>query len=357
MKVAILGAGNSGCAHAAKLVQNGHEVVLVKTSKSLHEENFEFVQKIQGVLMHEEASDESFFAHFECSRDVPSAIQWADVVMVLTQSLQHRALAERYASYMRKGQIVLIIPGNLGSLWFRKYAPEGVIFVEGESTPYDARLVELGCVHILFQNARNAVSVLGANVDKEQVLEKIDALFGRHKYLRNNVIESAMHNPNMVVHTIGTIMSASRIEMMKGEFWMYREAFSDSVWNLVRQLDEEKNAVIEAFGGERLSYLDACKWRNEEDLTKDSLEVFQSYAQCGGPKGPASLDTRFIEEDVPMGLGQLELLAQRANIQTPTTTALITIASSLKGKDYREIAREHSAVVEFTREELKRVIG
>ena len=36
---------------------------------------------------------------------------------------------------------------------------------------------------------------------------------------------------------------------------------------------------------------------------------------------------------------------------------LITIASSLKGKDYREIAREHSALVEFTGEELMRVIG
>ena len=356
MRVAVLGAGNSGCAHAAKLVQNGHEVVLVKTSKSLHEENFEFMQKIKGVLMHEVASNESFFAHFEISRDVPSAIKWADMVVVLTQSLQHRELAERYASYLHKGQIVLIIPGNLGSLWFSKYAPKGVVFVEGESTPYDARLVESGCVHILFRNARNAVSVLGRDADKEQVLRKIDALFGRHKYLRTNVIESAMHNPNMLVHTIGTIMSASRIEMMKGEFWMYREAFSDSVWNLVRQLDEEKNSVIEAFGGERLSYLDACKWRNEEDLTKDSLEVFRSYAQSGGPKGPASLDTRFIEEDVPMGLGQLELLALRANIQTPTTTALITIASSLRGKDFREAAQEHSVVVEYFKDDLLKII-
>ena len=352
MKVAILGAGNSGCAHASKLVQNGHEVVLVKTSTSLHEENFEFMQRIQGILMHDEVNNDSYFAYFEVSRDVVTSIQWADAILILTQSLQHRMLAEKYASYFRKGQIVMIIPGNLGSLWFRKYAPEGVIFVEGESTPYDARLTEPGCVHVLFQNVRNAISVLGVDIDKKQVLKQVDELFGRHKYLRNNVIESAMHNPNLIVHTIGTIMSASRIEMMRGEFWMYREAFSDSVWNLVRQLDEEKNAVIEEFGGKRLSYLDACKWRNEEDISKDSLEVFRSYAQCGGPKGPANLDTRFIEEDVPMGLGQLELLAERANIQTPIASALITIASSLKGKDYRVIAREHSAVAEYSEDRL-----
>ena len=356
MKVTILGAGNSGCAHAAKLVHNGHEVILAKTSASLHEENFEFMQRIQGILMHDEVSNDSFFAHFEVSRDVVKAIQWADAVLVLTQSLQHRTLAEKFAQYFRPGQLVLIIPGNMGSIWFKKFAPEGVIFCEGESTPYDARIVEPGCVHILFQNVRNAVSVLGGNVNNAKVLEQVDALFGRHKYLRNNIIESAMHNPNMVVHTVGSIMSASRIEMMKGEFWMYREAFSDSVWNLVQQLDAEKNAVIAAYGGEKLSYLDACKWRNEEDLNKDSLEVFRHYAQCGGPKGPANLEARFIAEDVPMGLGQLEMLASKSGIATPVASALITIASSLRNIDYRSIAADKSALVNYAAEELKKII-
>lgn len=356
MKVTILGAGNSGCAHAAKLVQNGHQVILAKTSASLHEDNFDFMQRIQGILMHDEVSNDSFFAHFEVSRDVVNAIQWADAILILTQSLQHRVIAEKYAQYFKKGQVVLIIPGNLGSLWFKKYSKEGVIFAEGESTPYDARIVEPGCVHVLFRNVRNAVSILGNDVDKETVLGRVDALFGRHKYLRNNIVESAMHNPNLVVHTVGTIMSASRIEMMKGEFWMYREAFSDSVWNLVQQLDAEKNAVIEAYGGTKMSYLDACKWRNEEDLTKNSLEVFRNYAQCGGPKGPANLETRFMAEDVPMGLGQLELLAQKKGISTPVASALITIASSLRNIDYRSIAQGESALVDYSAKDLKTMI-
>lgn len=352
MRVTILGAGNSGCAHAAKLVQNGHEVVLVKTSKSLHEENFVLMQKLQGILMHDDVSGESFFAHVKVTRNVQEAIGWADVVLVLTQSLQHRILAEKYAQYMKMGQIVVIIPGNLGSLWFEKYAPEGVIFVEGESTPYDARIVEPGSIHVLFHNVRNAVSVLGHKEDQEHILHCIDNLFGRHKYLRSNIIESAMHNPNMIVHTIGSIMSASRIETMKGEFWMYRESFSPSIWNLVHQLDKEKNTVIEAYGGTPLSYLDACKWRNEEDLSKDSMSVFKEYAQHGGPKGPASLNTRFVYEDVPMGLGQLEILASADGIDVPVTTSLITLASSLMNTDYRKIAATESPVFGFSKKEI-----
>ncbi len=352
MKVSILGAGNSGCAHAAKLVQNGHEVVLVKTSKSLHEENFVLMQKLQGILMHDETSGESFFAHFEVTRNVQEAISWADMILVLTQSLQHRVLAEKYAQYMKEGQIVVIIPGNLGALWFEKYAPKGVIFVEGESTPYDARIVEPGNVHILFKNARNAVAVLGNHAEKQEILNKIDTLFNSHKFLRSNVIESALHNPNMIVHTIGAIMSASRIEMMKGEFWMYRESFSPSIWNLVYQLDKEKNTVIEAYGGAPLSYLDACKWRNEEDLSQDSMSVFKEYAQHGGPKGPASLNTRFVYEDVPMGLGQLEILASAGGIEVPVTTSLITLASSLMNTDYRKIAATESPVFGFSKQEI-----
>lgn len=346
MKVTILGAGNSGCAHAAKLVENGHEVKLVKTSNSLHEENFECVQRLGGILMYDETRDYSFFAHFEATKDVKSSIEWADVIMVLTQSLQHRDLAEKYAHLFKQKQIVFIIPGNLGSLWFRKFASPDVYFAEAESTPYDARIVEPGCVHILFKNTRNAISISPNREGNEIILKKIDQLFDSHKYLRTNIVETAMHNPNMVVHTIGTIMSASRIEMTKGEFWMYREAFSDSVWNLVQQLDAEKNAVIEAYGGQPLSYLEACKWRNEQDLTKNAKDVFQSYAMNGGPKGPISLKTRFVYEDVPMGLCQLECLAQAYNIATPIASSLINIASALMKTDFRKVARDRAAAFE-----------
>ena len=45
MKVAVIGAGNSGCAQSIKLMQNGHHVNLIKTSHSLHDDNFEYLLK------------------------------------------------------------------------------------------------------------------------------------------------------------------------------------------------------------------------------------------------------------------------------------------------------------------------
>ena len=51
MKVAVLGAGNSGCALAADYAVKGHEVTLIKTSYSLHDDNFRHLTENGGVMV------------------------------------------------------------------------------------------------------------------------------------------------------------------------------------------------------------------------------------------------------------------------------------------------------------------
>ena len=46
MNIAVLGAGNGGCAVAADMSLKGHNVTLIKTSDSLHNKNFEYLKKI-----------------------------------------------------------------------------------------------------------------------------------------------------------------------------------------------------------------------------------------------------------------------------------------------------------------------
>lgn len=355
MKVAVIGTGNSGCAQAAKLVEKGHEVRLIKTS-AVNGENFSAIMDLKGIYYRNRYLKETdyHFAHLALvTKDMQKGIKGADVVMILTQSLQHADIAKLVGPYLEDNQIVIIIPGNLGSIHIKLATDKQIICAECESTPYDARIAKPGKVDILFKNVRNAVAFLEQK--HQTYLDTVNKLFKAHKFLRTNVIESAMHNPNLVVHTIGTIMSASRIEKMKGEFWMYRESFSPSIWNLVAQLDQEKNAVIVAYGGKPLNYLDACKWRNEEDLSVDSKQVFEQYAMDGGPKGPNSLNNRFITEDVPMGLGQLELLASKVGIETPIASSLITLASSLTNTDYRQITRQLSSVTNLTVNDIKNI--
>lgn len=343
MKITVVGAGNAGCAHACKLVENGHQVTLLKTSDSLHNNNYNTIEKDGYIRYTDYGSNEIQKAKPELiTKDFKEALKEPEAIVLMSQSLQHEALAKKISQYVNLDtlKLILVIPGYLGSLYLKGLQDEKpeLIICEGESTPFDARIIEPGLIKILFKNFRNALGFFPKN-KSELGLELCNKLFPVYNKHRANIVESALHNPNLIVHTIGAIMSAPRIEMSQGEFWMYKEAFSSSVWNMINDLDKEKNRVIEYFGGKSSPYIEECKWRNEENLKQDALTVFRGYAEDGGPKGPESLETRFIYEDVPMGLCLLESLSQAIGYETKITTSLINIASSLNCIDYREKSR------------------
>lgn len=361
MNVTIVGAGNAGCAHAFRLAQLGHDVTLLKTSCSLHDENFEHICRTKTLSCIDNTCGglRSTVCLKSITRDCTSAIQSAEAIIITVQSLYHEAVATAIAPLFRSGQKVLVVPGYMGSLFFKKYSQcSDIIFAEGESTCIDARIVEPGLVNLLFANVRNALAFLPASSAKEGLVF-FDNLFGCYKYGRKHIIDSAMHNPNLIVHTVGAIMSASRIEYSNGDFWMYREAFTPSVWKLIERLDAEKMSIHEFLGCPRIPYLEACKFRNEEDHTKDALSVFRYYAQNGAPKGPSSLNNRYIYEDVPMGLVLMSSIGRRFVISTPVCDSLIEISNGLLNQDFRAVGRTLNTlgVNDLSRADILRLIG
>ncbi|MBB4842296.1 opine dehydrogenase [Paucibacter oligotrophus] len=342
MRVVIVGAGNAGCAHAAELSFRGHQVVLLKTSKSMHDANFERVLERQGIdVIDNPRHGERRFQPFHlATRDLDAAFSTRpDLVFVATQSTQHEVIAKLVGPRLSAGQLVVVSPGYMGSCYFRKYsASPDVIVAEGESLPFDARIVEPGVVNVLWENTRNALAFLPRSRSDEG-LKIAQALLPRYVAARSNVVESAMHNPNLILHTVGTLLSASRIEYSQGEFWMYREAFTPSTIRLMERLDEEKKAIISRTKGEPSAYLEAFKFRNEQDLDMPALDVLRKYASEGGPKGPTDMTTRYVTEDVPMGLGLMASLGLRLGVPTPVCNSLVVLAGALLGTEFESKAR------------------
>ena len=92
-------------------------------------------------------------------------------------------------------------------------------------------------------------------------------------------------------------MSIPRVEKTKGDYYMYREVFTPSVWRILEALDNEKMDVMEKLGCERIPYVEVCKYRNSLDESRDAKEIFFSYANLPNPlKGPTEVDSRFISE-------------------------------------------------------------
>jgi len=253
----------------------------------------------------------------------------------------HEFLASRIAPHLKSGQIIFINPGYAGSLLFKKAMeecknPADVLFVEGETLPYTSRIIEPGVVEITSKNVRHPIAALPSSRTKE-ALEKLNAIFP-NCVPRNNILEVALHNPNLIIHTIGTIMNIGRIEHSKGEFYMYKEGFTESIWNIVEALDGEKMAVLEKIGVKPISYFDEFRLRTFEDVSIDPLEGFMRYAN-ESPKGPSSSRSRYITEDVPVGLGLLSSLGKLLQVPTPVCDSLLVLASAINKTNYFEQAR------------------
>ena len=355
MKIAILGAGNAGCAVAADLTMKGHEVTLIKTSHSMHDENFAFLENNQGKMTLNEFGEIKSANIHRVTRDI-AEIRGAEIVVIYIQTRFHEALIERVVPYLEDDQILLINPGYLSTAYVLKHCSKNIIIAEAESSFIDGRIMEPGLFRVGFRNVRNPIGIY-PKARREEAIAKLDQMQERFVYL-NSVVEAALHNPNMIVHTVGSVMSIPRIEKSHGEFCLYPEAYSrdnPATWRILEALDSEKMDVLEKLGFPRMRYVDACKYRNSLDDEMDAKEVFLDYAEMDTrAKGPTQVDSRYISEDVPQGLVMLEALGKELGVETPIASGLIAIASAALGRDLRAEGRTPDTL---GKENIRRILA
>lgn len=339
MKITIVGAGNGGTTLAADLSLKGHTITLLKTSNKLHLEHFSALVQNEGRIIFKDLdSSVETRIHKITTSFEDSFSDNPQLIILYIQTNYHENIIKKIAPYLKDNQVVLIEPGYLSTAYFKKHCGDlELIIAEAESSPIDCRITAPGEVQVLFRNIRNPIGIYPVNRKDEAmaVLGQLDYNFT----ILDSVVEAALHNPNLIVHTIGAIMSIPRIEYSKGDYWMYREVFTPSVWNLVEKLDAEKMGILSALNLKPVSYLEACKFRNSKDLNADAKAVFFNYAQNSSPSGPTVSNSRYATEDVPEGLVLLESLGEVLNIKTPVCSALIDIASACLGTNFRDGGR------------------
>lgn len=350
MKVAIVGAGNAGCAIGADIAYRGHDVRLVKTSHAMHDENFEYLRMNKGRMVLRDFGEagcmdpihaeyiEKVGCFTQITRDI-SIISDADVIMLIIQTNFHEQVIKRMSPYLNDGQILMINPGYFSTAYVLKHCGDkNITVVEAESSFIDGRIVELGYFKVGFRNVCNPLGVY----PKEHTAyakEILDQLGFPFHYLKN-VVEAALHNPNMIVHTVGSIMGIPMIDAMGDDFCMYHRSFTPHAWNVLEKLDAEKMNVLEKLGCPKVPYVEACKQRNSLDDCLDAKAVFFDYAKMPTrAKGPVNVNSRYITEDVPQGLGMLESLGAVLDVPTPICSSFIEIASAALERDFRAEGR------------------
>ena len=238
MKITIIGMGNAGSTIAADLACKGHEITLLKTSTSMHQEHFNYVKEKKHIVLNELGNEKrAYISHVTTSYQEALSAD-TELVIVYVQTNYHEEIIDKMLPYLHNGEMVLFEPGYLSTAYLLNKTNKEIISIEATSSPIDCRISRPGYCTVLFKNVRNPIGIYPRHL-AQSTLKKLQTL-GYNFCLLDSVIDAALHNPNLIVHTIGAIMSMPRIEYTKGEYWMYKEVFTPKVWNLVETLDQEK---------------------------------------------------------------------------------------------------------------------
>ena len=343
---------------AAVMASRGHDVSLLKLGNVMHRENFRVLQSKCAIHL-SGIEGEGEFPLGRVSTDPAEVIPQSELVLVYYVANYHPMVAARLAPYLNAAQTVVLNPGYAGSLLFAKAmrrpgARDLPLFAEFETLPYSSRIMAPGCVSIVSRNVCHPFATYPAG-RADEVVNHFSAVLGRC-VPRRHILEVALHNPNLVIHTVGVLMNVSLVESPARTFAMYRDGFSPSVWNVALRLDAEKMEVLDRLGAPRTTYFEEFKLRTFGETTGDPVAAFQRYAS-EAPDGPFQIDHRYVTEDVPMGLGLLHSLGERSGVATPICDSLLTLASALlPGHDFWKEARTISELWDGSLDELLRIL-
>jgi opine dehydrogenase len=349
--IAVLGGGNGGHAVAANLALSGFKVNFFELPKFAG--SFEKVLRTREIRI-EGVSIDGVAKLNLATIDIQQAIKDAEVIFVVTPAFGHKAMAEVCAPFVQDGQIIALMPGSGGTLEFanifkEKKVKREVAFAESCTLPYRARLKGSGHISVLINAIILPTGVFPAKRTSDVIL-KLKQFYPIIMPAKD-ALEAAVNNPNPIVHPVAALLSATRIEHSRGEFYLYAEGMTPAVARTLESLNEERLSICKALGYKLYHWNnlefknynlgqteDECRYRilnTSMDATFGKDGIYAGIKM----KGPEHLKDRFISEEVPYGMVLLSTLGNLLRIPTPTHDAVIHLTSVINRTNYWKTGR------------------
>ena len=321
MRVAILGTGGIGRGYAAFLASTGHTPVLWSpTGTGLIAPG--------GALVATGVVAGSF--HVRVAAGCAEAVRDADAVLLAVTGNGLYPTIEAVAPVLRNGQPV-IISGHLAFAALhlsRRLAAHGVRapIAAWATTAVTARRGAGFSVHVSGRRAMLDVATLPV-ADAATGLRVCQDLFGDRFRAQSDLLAIMLSNLNPPAHMANMLCNLTRAE--RGEDWANYGGITPAVARLIRALDAERLALAAAFGLQVRTIEDhfVASFGVERASLADMAQVV--FGKRPDLKGPKTLDTRFVTEDVPFGLVPLVLLGQVAGVPMPLHDAGVALFSAL----------------------------
>ena len=337
-RIAVLGGGHGARTTAADMALAGHEVNLFELEQ-FHDSVAEIFQRKTISITGKARNGDAELAL--CTHDISAAISGAEIILIIIPALYHQPYAELLAPHLQDNQHVVLIPGTLGSLEFmatlqQRGCTANITISELDTLPYATRISGPASVY-----AYHALPVFGAgvfpSVRTDEVLTVFRDLYPRITPFRD-VLEAGLSNCNPVLHPIGVLMNAGRIEYSRGEFYYYEEGVTFTVARAIETLDRERMEIGAALGldlPDQATVLHDVGYGPKGDL----WQVIKGSKGLTPIKGPTTLTNRYVTEDVPIGLVCWSQLGEQLGVATPLMRATVEIGIAIFGTDYWKIGR------------------
>ena len=356
--VAVMGSGNGSQAMAADLTLKGHTVRLYEAEQFTGNANTRYLFEHKEIRLDGRAGKGT--AYISCvTSDIAEAVKGAEVIFLPLPAFSHDYYADILADVVETGQIIVLTPGNLGSLVFKKsFIDRGVTaditFCETATLNYDARILEPGHVYVYDRNYEIKCGVLPA-YKSDEVYKTLEKYYGEFIPCED-VLACGLHSLNPCLHIPGCVMNAGRIERSKGNFYLYEEGITPTVAAVMEVLDAERGALVKALGYELMTVAMELAEGREPRTIWEEVNGCQTLEFI---KGPTSLKNRYFTEDIPYGLVAWSDLGQMLNIPTPLIDSFIEIGSIIIDQKPRETGRTLAkmGIEGMSIDELKKYLG
>jgi len=340
-KITILGGGNGGRTAAVEIALLGHRVTLYEiemfASALLPIQEAGFIEaygEIQGK------------ATVRVELDLKKAVLDAELVLIVVPTMYHSAYARLLGPILESGQHVALMPGSLGSLEFRAELDRGgytqdITVGEIAALPYATRIVSPVAVHVFGRRKIVSAGIFPSS-RSEEVFPIYEDMYPGIERMRD-VLEAGLSNPNPTLHCLGVLLNAGRIEKSRGDFYYYDEGLTYHVCKAVEAIDREKLAIGKELGLELLSLVDTYWKMGYGPKGKSFWEVIRGVKALSDIRGPETVDSRYLTEDVPTGLLVYSQLGRLLGLPVHLMESVIYLSGALLDRDFTSGGRSLAA--------------
>jgi opine dehydrogenase len=360
-RVAVIGAGNVGCAVAAHLSLRGSEVRLFNRSA----ERLDALRASGGIAVTGQV--EGFASLSLLTDSLGEAVAGAEVVVLAVPTASLPAYAPALVEAITEEQLIWLNPGHSGGALylaaeFQRATGRGARrLCQLTTASHISRMMDATTVRV-FMLSRASVAAFPPR-DLDECHQRLDALMPGQFGKAGSVLEADLSNVNAILHPPGMVCNAGWIEATTGDFGFYSDATTPAVARVMDALDRERLALAERLHVPAVPFAELFHrlgFIGDDVASAGSAYDAVHRSELIRPiKSPPALDHRYLHEDVGWGLVPWMQLAAAVGCSTPAITAVTDLAGVINGVDYIEqgLTLERMGLADKSAEEIAAYVG